>query len=589
MNSFNGPLSYGNNNKLIQSLINQYNGQYVQKPSTVYRSTLPSSSLQSLMNSITSGFNFRPIGRRSGKGSPLDNALYSLNAIPDSTGGNVGAPGEFNINNINAINEMISTALNTMNSAGGGNPMNPAGNAGVNSGLMSTVGSFLSSNIGKPSKKLLFEFPKAIYKSIGEKISGAGEAAVSATVPLKDSFFSTIKSFYSYLKPNRAGGGAQLTESNLAAAAAAAAAGFTGQSQDSGANSNGQSSSGNGGVFNFKRRQSMESPYVYHFAAAQPQITGGNGGNQRQQGNWQQQQQQQPQQQQQWNGNFANFQKQQQPSSNSGVQNSNSQFIHQAAVEQYNRQPVQFNSQQFDPTTSAQFNQALQQALFGMSSAESQQQQQPSSKVIPYGTRMQPLESQQIPVLHQHHQQQPHHSSGLYARSKELFNKIARKAAPRHPQPAQPAQPQIAQFPGQFLGSPAAPNQQLSSQILTKVQSKLGTLPTAYNQQQQVQQQQQPQSSSPLGQWTQSVLLSNPPSQPGQQSQWTQNTQQQTQQQQQQQPSSITSYYTQQPISQQQQQPSNGNQQQQSFSFQSDQSQQQSQQQQLGQYIDQLA
>ncbi|KAH9402644.1 hypothetical protein TYRP_016177 [Tyrophagus putrescentiae] len=384
MNSFNGPLSYGNNNKLIQSLINQYNGQYVQKPSTVYRSPLPSSSLQSLMNSITSGFNLRPIGRRSGKGSPLDNALYSLNAIPDSTGGNVGAPGEFNINNINAINEMISTALNTMNSAGGGNPMNPAGNAGVNSGLMSTVGSFLSSNIGKPSKKLLFEFPKAIYKSIGEKISGAGEAAVSATVPLKDSFFSTIKSFYSYLKPNRAGGGAQLTESNLAAAAAAAAAGFT--------------------------------------------------------------------------------------------------------VEQYNRQPVQFNSQQFDPTTSAQFNQALQQALFGMSSAESQQQQQPSSKVIPYGTRMQPLESQQIPVLHHHHQQQPHHSSGLYARSKELFNKIARKAAPRHPQPAQPAQPQIAQFPGQFLGSPAAPNQQLSSQILTKVQSKLGTLPTAYNQQQQLDQ-----------------------------------------------------------------------------------------------------
>ncbi|KAI2796082.1 hypothetical protein BLOT_016094 [Blomia tropicalis] len=181
-------------NMAPQSMIKQYNGQYIQKPSYNIHSPIPSSSINSLMNSIVGSFTNR-MGKRSGKINSLDNAMFTnLNAIPDSTMDSSGDQ-QFNMNNIQAINDMIGSALGTaLGPMQGQTPQ-------INPTLMNSIGSFFSSNLGK-SKKIL-DLPKQLYKSLGEKISGAGEAAVSATVPIKESFLGTLKSFYSLLKPSR--------------------------------------------------------------------------------------------------------------------------------------------------------------------------------------------------------------------------------------------------------------------------------------------------------------------------------------------------------------------------------------------------
>lgn len=125
--------------------------------------------------------------RRSGKLGPVEASLL-YNSIPGSS----GPSAEHSLASLNALNEAISSAMLGL---GGSSP--PA-----HQNTLNQVSSFLSANLGKGSKKIL-DLPKQLYKAIGEKLSGAGEAAVSATLPLKDSLLGTLKSVYSYIKPAR--------------------------------------------------------------------------------------------------------------------------------------------------------------------------------------------------------------------------------------------------------------------------------------------------------------------------------------------------------------------------------------------------
>lgn len=203
------------------------------KPSMNLRSPLPSSSLNQLMNSFLSSFS-RKMARRSGNVGSMDpNLLY--NSIPGSS----GAPMEYNMGNLNSLNEALGSAMFAMND---GMPLSTA----AQSTVINQISSFLSSNLGKGGKRF-FYLPKQLYKAIGDRLTGASEAAVVATTPIKDSLLGTLKSMYSYIKPSRSYD-----------------AGLAGQEFASTANS----------LFNFKRRQSdilpQFSPHPQHAVNLKP-------------------------------------------------------------------------------------------------------------------------------------------------------------------------------------------------------------------------------------------------------------------------------------------------------------------------------
>lgn len=448
-------------NMAPQSMIKQYNGQYIQKPSYNIHSPIPSSSINSLMNSIVGSFTNR-MGKRSGKINSLDNAMFTnLNAIPDSTMDSSGDQ-QFNMNNIQAINDMIGSALGTaLGPMQGQTPQ-------INPTLMNSIGSFFSSNLGK-SKKIL-DLPKQLYKSLGEKISGAGEAAVSATVPIKESFLGTLKSFYSLLKPSRS---SQVDPSQYPS-------GLT------------QNDLNN--ISNMKRRQSFDPLQSFYYG----QSINGN----QKPINWQQ-----------WANTFGYA------NAVPGVQ----QIYQQPSSQQASLQSAESQRQtQYSSPDGGMFIQQQQQQQQPMSNSDLAAAAVAVGQNMPYWTRIQSIDQQVAK------ESSPH--SGLYQRSKDLLSKLYRKVGTTQTPP-------IPQFPGQFLGHPPAQmQQQLSSQTLAKVQSKLGTLPTNYNKVQQ--QQTQPQQQQQQQQQHNPQIVSQS---------WSQNQPQQQQQQSQLQPS-ISSYYTQQPV-----------------------------------------
>ena len=385
-------------------------------------------TLNNLFGGLITSLGLSKIGKRSGKISPLDNALYSLNSIPDSTEANrnslsVGEQ-QFNLNNIQAINDMIGSAVNAM----GGNAAGLAAiqpqllNAANQAGVMNQITTYFDKG------KRIFEIPKQLYKSIGEKISGASEVAVSASGTVKDSFMSSLKSFYNFLKPSR---------SSSSPASSLLSVSTFGQA--------GQGSDGTGnlqqGSAYLKRRQSLDGlsqQQQYSFYNSNQ-----NYGQQPQHQQWTHQQQQQPQQ---WNNNF----------------------VYPRPQQQAQQQHLGLESQH-QPQYAYENNFQQQQSL-------------------QYGVRVQPtIES----IVNTHPKDQTR-SSLYKKTKEKLHQIAHRSHFKNTPLSSTTAPSQVPAFPGQYLGPAAtqlAANQ-LSSQTLAKVQNKLGTLPISYNQQQQQQQQQ---------------------------------------------------------------------------------------------------
>lgn len=404
-----------------------------------------SASLSNLVNGFYNSLSKR-ISRRSGKGGALD--LY--NNIQ-------GAAADYNLGNLN-LNDVINSAM--LNNAQFASQVQTSGLASQLSTLM------------KGEKKGLLDLPKQLYKTLGEKITGAGEAAASATVPIKNSFMNTLKSFYSYIKPSRS---SQVDAASPLANSGNVDFGSVGSS-----------------MLNFKRRTSEIHPFY----------------------------QQQQQQQQQSNFNNKNGMSLEQFLYNNGA-------AYNYAKQQADGSMLMEGASHLQPD----YLQAQLSHVRGASKSMVPAGGHPNEliKQSPQLEYLRPdifTNDQLYGLLPQQQLAQPP-SQGLYQKSKEFLSKISRRRFGQHKQQQLPAAvaampamnngymyspQQQAQFEGMLQQS--QPQQQqsvqqgqqqqqqqqqpgLSSQTIAKVQSKLGGLPSVYNtNQQQQQQQQQPSSLS---------------------------------------------------------------------------------------------
>lgn len=237
--------------------INYY--QYAQAPFYNFRSPMPSStgsssgSFSSLINNLISPFN-KVMSRRAANGK-----LFSLAEQFNNPSTNNNALGALeyspSVANLEALNEAVNNVMLGFN---GLQPQQANQLAGQLSSYLA------GADAGLKNGKKLLDFPKQWYKLLGEKLSGAGEAAYTATVPLKDTFMHTLKSFYSYIKPSRSQSSSSspfADAANMVAAAAAAQESLLAGSLNG---ASGQNQNSNGNNNNPKRRQS-DSYSGYYF------------------------------------------------------------------------------------------------------------------------------------------------------------------------------------------------------------------------------------------------------------------------------------------------------------------------------------
>lgn len=246
--------------------INYY--QYAQAPFYNFRSPMPSTtgsssgSFSSLINNLISPFN-KVISRRAANGK-LFSLADQFNNPSSSNNNNALGSLEYSpsVANLEALNEAVNNVMLGFN---GLQPQQANQLAGQLSSYLT------GTDAGLKNGKKLLDFPKQWYKLLGEKLSGAGEAAYTATVPLKDTFMHTLKSFYSYIKPSRSQSSSSspfADAANMVAAAAAAQESLLAGSLN-GAGSQNQNNNNNNN--NPKRRQSDSySGYYYNINNKMP-------------------------------------------------------------------------------------------------------------------------------------------------------------------------------------------------------------------------------------------------------------------------------------------------------------------------------
>ncbi|KPM10890.1 hypothetical protein QR98_0094550 [Sarcoptes scabiei] len=266
--------------KVSTGLINYF--QFAQPPSYNYRQPFPShqssSSFSSLMSNLLSPFN-KVMSRRA-----AGNKLFSLadqfnpknlanfQAMKNFQDGG----GQYSIGNIDALNEAVQNVMVGLNGLQPGQASQLAGQLGNYLSMVSSASSVVNQQGNKQGKKL-FEIPKHWYKLLGDKLSGASEAAYMATVPLKDSFMHTLKSFYSYIKPSRSqtespfGDPSQLLSSvaSVASSSPSSAASFA-QDSTKLSKSITSKSTNQGMNQNPKRRQSLDSYSTGYYSNTKP-------------------------------------------------------------------------------------------------------------------------------------------------------------------------------------------------------------------------------------------------------------------------------------------------------------------------------
>ncbi|OTF78641.1 hypothetical protein BLA29_010423, partial [Euroglyphus maynei] len=164
------------------------------------------------------------------------------------------------VGNIEALNDAVNNVMMGLN---GLQPNQANQLAGQLGSYLSAAAAASGIDANTKNGKKLIDFPKQWYKLLGEKLSGASEAAYTATVPLKESLMNTVKSFYSYIKPSRSQSASPFGDAtNMIAAAAAAAT-----SQDSlmtAAQNSLNAATGGQNKNNPKRRQSDSYTGYYY-------------------------------------------------------------------------------------------------------------------------------------------------------------------------------------------------------------------------------------------------------------------------------------------------------------------------------------
>ncbi|KAH9510694.1 hypothetical protein DERF_009203 [Dermatophagoides farinae] len=549
-------------------------------PATSKSSPSQSSSISSLMSNIFSPFN-KVMSRRVAGGklfSLVDqfnshgnsNNVLANAAAAAAAGSGLEYPGS--VGNIEALNEAVNNVMMGLN----GLQPNQANQ------LAGQLGSYLSaaaaaSGIDASTKngKKLFDFPKQWYKLLNEKLSGASEAAYSATVPLKESLMNTVKSFYSYIKPSRSQSSSPFGDATSMIAEAAAAA----ASQDSLMTAAQNSLTSGQNQNNPKRRQSDSySGYYYNNINHPGKMIATSQQQHYQQAYAPQQLPSAAAYQQYSNGRYASHNGEYSPQSSLGYSNVKAQPTHQTSpVKSINGEMIVMESQVSPSTVHNLKKQYIQymgkqpiaatmnQPVFQMptqSSSSSSEQQQSAAKYDQMLSQMiqQSIKQSQQQLLNTNSPVSSastpaaaigsKHPNALYQKSKEIISRFTKKRIPSQSLQSQQQYAAATYNSIPMMNEYGVFGQRLPSQTIAKVANKLPSLPLVYNSNSQQQQQRQQQQKTTSQQNTKQLQFS----QQQQQSNRIESTQSLPSsvesQQQSKAKNSQHSYYTQQPMNQ---------------------------------------
>ncbi|XP_075585426.1 LOW QUALITY PROTEIN: uncharacterized protein LOC124494804 [Dermatophagoides farinae] len=517
-----GPINY-------YQLVKSYNYP-APIPATSKSSPSQSSSISSLMSNIFSPFN-KVMSRRVAGGklfSLVDqfnshgnsNNVLANAAAAAAAGSGLEYPGS--VGNIEALNEAVNNVMMGLN----GLQPNQANQ------LAGQLGSYLSaaaaaSGIDASTKngKKLFDFPKQWYKLLNEKLSGASEAAYSATVPLKESLMNTVKSFYSYIKPSRSQSSSPFGDATSMIAEAAAAA----ASQDSLMTAAQNSLTSGQNQNNPKRRQSDSySGYYYNNINHPGKMIATSQQQHYQQAYAPQQLPSAAAYQQYSNGRYASHNGEYSPQSSLGYSNVKAQPTHQTSpVKSINGEMIVMESQ-VSPSTVPQFEKTIH-SIYGQTTDRCHNESTSVSDAntiifIIFGTttsaaKYDQMLSQMIQQSIKQSQQQllntnspvssastppaaigSKHPNALYQKSKEIISRFTKKRIPSQSLQSQQQYAAATYNSIPMMNEYGVFGQRLPSQTIAKVANKLPSLPLVYNsnsQQQQQRQQQQKTTSLP--------------------------------------------------------------------------------------------
>ena len=472
-------------------------------------------SLSSLMSNLFSPFN-KVMSRRVAGGK-----LFSLvdqfnsngnanNLLANAAGFEYPGSG----GNLEALNDAVNNVMLGLN---GLQPNQANQLAGQLGSYLSAAASASGIDASSKNGKKLLDFPKQWYKLLGEKLSGASEAAYSATVPFKESLMNTVKSFYSYIKPSRSQSASPFGDATSMIAAAAAAA----ASQDSlmtAAQNSLQAATSLQNQNNPKRRQSDSySGYYYNNINYPNKMIAASQQQPHYQQAYAQQQLPSAAYPQYSNGRYASHGGEYSPPSSSGYSNVKPLSTHQAsAVQPINSEMMVMESQASPLTANNLKKQYIQymgkqpiattmnQPVIQMpsqSTSSSSEQQQSAAKYDQMLSKMiqQSIQQTQQQLLNNN---SPATSAStpqatgakqpnvLYQKSKEIISRFTKKRIP-----SQSLQSQSQQYAAATYNSIPMINefggfgQRLPSQTIAKVTNKLPSLPLVYNTNSQQQQQ----------------------------------------------------------------------------------------------------